>query len=122
MSILDISKVHMYDFFYNHLKPKYGENMKLNFTDTDSFCLEIQTLDVYADMKENSDIFDTSNFPTNHFCIVIKIKRSLESLKMNVQITPHLNLWVSSQRCTVLIWGLQRKILRFSIFLGLKMW
>ena len=97
-------------FFYNHLKPKYGENMKLNFTDTDSFCLEIQTPDVYADMKENSDFFDTSNFPTNHFfCIVIKIKRSLESLKMNVQITPHLNLWVSSQRCTVLIWGLQRK-------------
>ena len=75
MSILDISKAHMYDFFYNHLKPKYGENMKLNFTDTDSFCLEIQTPDVYADMKENSDIFDTSNFPTNHFLYSDKNKK-----------------------------------------------
>ena len=75
MSILNISKAHMYDFFYNHLKPKYGENMKLNFTDTDSFCLEIQTPDVYADMKENSDIFDTSNFPTNHFLYSDKNKK-----------------------------------------------
>ena len=35
------------------------------FTDTDSLYYIIETPDVYADMKENSDIFDTSNFPTS---------------------------------------------------------
>ena len=67
MSILDISKAHMYDFFYNYLKPKYGHKLKLNFTDTDSFCLEIQTPDAYKDMQEDEHLFDLSNFPTGHF-------------------------------------------------------
>ena len=40
MCILDLSKVLMYDFYYNHLCKLYGnENIKLNFTDTDSYCV-----------------------------------------------------------------------------------
>ena len=65
MTILDNSKILMYDFFYNHLKAKYGENCELVYTDTDSLILNIQT-DVYEDMKQYSWMYDTSNYPKDH--------------------------------------------------------
>ena len=65
-SILELSKLAMYEFYYGFLKPKYGSRCKLLFTDTDSFCCEIETDDVYADMGEAIELFDTSNFDTVH--------------------------------------------------------
>ena len=49
-----------------YLKPKYLDRCKLLFTDTDSFCCHIQTEDLYKDMSENIDLFDTSNFEQTH--------------------------------------------------------
>ena len=65
-SILDISKTVMYDFFYGFLKPMYKDNVKLLYTDTDSFILEILTENVYNDIKIHIDRFDTSNYKDNN--------------------------------------------------------
>ena len=57
----------MYDFHYSSIKTKYGDKVKLLFTDTDSLAYEITTKDFYRDI--NPDIekwFDTSDYPTNH--------------------------------------------------------
>ena len=67
MCILDISKIIMFDFHYNYIKPKYGNKAKLLFTDTDSFIYEIQTEDFYKDISGDvKDRFDTSDYPKNH--------------------------------------------------------
>ena len=42
-AILDISKTLMYEFWYDYLKPKYQDNIKLYYMDTDSFILQINT-------------------------------------------------------------------------------
>src|SRR5690606_13083739 len=50
-SILEMSKAIMYDFYYNVMKKKYGNNIKLLYTDTDSLCMEIKTYDLFKDLK-----------------------------------------------------------------------
>ena len=63
MTILENSKLPMYDFFYNHLKARYGPKCELIYTDTDSLLLNIQTEDVYKDMKEDVSLYD---YPKDH--------------------------------------------------------
>ena len=61
--VLEISKVLMYDFWYDYVKPKYGEKVKLCYMDTDSFIVYIKTEDIYKDIAENVETrFDTSNY------------------------------------------------------------
>jgi hypothetical protein len=50
MSILDLSKLLMYDFYYNKVNPKYGDRATLLYTDTDSLLMHIETEDIYADI------------------------------------------------------------------------
>ena len=67
MSILDLSKTVMFDFHYKYIKPKYGKQAKLLFTDTDSFLYEIQTEDFYKDISGDvKNRFDTSDYPEGH--------------------------------------------------------
>ena len=61
-AILELSKLVMYRFYYEHLKPTYQDKCKLLFTDTDSFCCHIETEDLYADMELHKHLYDTSNF------------------------------------------------------------
>ena len=61
--ILDKSKELMHHFYYDYLKPKYKENVKLMYMDTDSFVLEIETYDFYDDIKYDlKEWFDTSGY------------------------------------------------------------
>ena len=66
MSILDLSKHLMYDFYYNQLKTQYGESCQLLYTDTDSLLLEIETENVYKDMAQNQTLYDTCDYPQDH--------------------------------------------------------
>ena len=62
-SILDLSKLLMYEFHYKYIKRKYNAN--LLFTDTDSFVYEIEINDVYEDFYDDKDLFGFSDYPQN---------------------------------------------------------
>ena len=62
MSILDISKTLMYEFWYYFIKPKYRDKAKLCYMDTDSFIIHIKTEGFYEDIADDFEKwFDTSN-------------------------------------------------------------
>ena len=66
MSILDISKTLMYEFWYDYIKPKYQDKAKLCYMDTDSFVIHIKTEDFYEDIANDVEKwFDTSNYDEN---------------------------------------------------------
>ena len=66
LSILDISKTLMYKFLYDYMKPKYGNDVKLCYMDTDSFIMNIKTEDFYKDVANGVEKrFDTSNYEVN---------------------------------------------------------
>ena len=46
LSILELSKTLMYEFWYDYVKPKYGGKAKLDYMDTDSFIAYIKTDDI----------------------------------------------------------------------------
>lgn len=64
-AILDISKIHMYNHHYNVMKPRYGKDVKLLYSDTDSFVYHITTHNVYDDFGAgvHGSAYDTSNYP-----------------------------------------------------------
>ena len=60
---LEISKKAKDEFWYDYMKPKYGEETKLFYMDTDSFLLYIKTEDIYIDItKDVKTRFDTSDY------------------------------------------------------------
>ena len=63
MWILNIIKTVMYEFWYDYIKPKYWNNAKLCYMDTDSFIIYIKIEDVYEDISNDVEKwFDTSNY------------------------------------------------------------
>ena len=53
MSILDISEILMYEFWYNYIIPKCGERAKLCYTDTGSFIIYFKTEDFFEDLSND---------------------------------------------------------------------
>lgn len=81
-SVLELSKVWMYQFHYEVILKEYGyEKVKLLFTDNDSLTYHIQTEDFYEDMKKNQDCYDTSNYPKDHFLYSDKNKKVIGKFK-----------------------------------------
>ena len=63
LSVLDLSKTVMYDFWYDYVKTKYGENIKLCYMDIDYFTVHVKTYGIYKDIAKDVETrFDTSNF------------------------------------------------------------
>ena len=63
LSIPEISKTTMYEFWYDYMKKKYGDMVKLCYTDTDSLVMTIKTKDFYKDIAQDiQERFDTSNY------------------------------------------------------------
>ena len=62
-SILEISKTLIYEFWYDYMKPKYADNVKLCYLDTDSFIMHIKTEDFFEDIANDVEKrFDASNY------------------------------------------------------------
>ena len=56
----------VYEFWYDYIKPKYGNDVKLCYMDTDSFIMNIKTNDFYEDITNDvKNRFDTSNYEVN---------------------------------------------------------
>ena len=63
LSIQELSKILMYEFWYDYVKPKYGEKAELCYMDTESFIVYIKTDDIHKDIAEDVETrFDTSNY------------------------------------------------------------
>ena len=82
LSILDISKILMYEFWHDYMKPKYNDNVKLCYMDTDSFVMNIKTnyfhKDIANDVEKRSD---TSNYEVNRPLPIGKNKKVIGLMK-----------------------------------------
>ncbi|XP_070531293.1 uncharacterized protein, partial [Cardiocondyla obscurior] len=66
MSILDISKVCLYEFHYEYMLPTFEDKCSVMYTDTDSLVYSVQCEDVYEMMKRDIARFDTSDYPPDN--------------------------------------------------------
>ena len=82
LSILDISKILMYEFWYDYMKQKYGNDVKLCYMDTDSFVMTIKTEDFYKDIANDVEKrFDASNYEVDRPLLTGKNKKVIGLMK-----------------------------------------
>ena len=82
LSILEISKILMYEFWYDYMKPKYDNNVKLCYMDTDSFIMNIKTNYFYKDIANDvENRFDTSNYEVNRLLLMGRNKKVISLMK-----------------------------------------
>ena len=82
LSVLEISKTLMYEFWFDYIKPQYQNNAKLCYMDTDSFIINIKTEGFYEDIANDVEKrFDTSNYEVNRPLPTGKNKNVIELMK-----------------------------------------
>ena len=65
-AILDISKTLMYEVYYDYIKKKYVDKVKLCYRDKDSFVIYVETNDFYENIAcDVNEQFDTSGYSKN---------------------------------------------------------
>ena len=73
-SILNLTKLLMYEFHYKYFGTEFN-NGKLLFRDTDSLVFETETDDVYEDFYENKNLFDFSDYAKDSIFFILLIKK-----------------------------------------------
>ena len=81
LSIPELSKILMYEFWYDYVKPKYGQKAKLCYMDTGSFFIYIKTNDTYKILQKMLkqdlilQIMNQNVIPLRDYCLKEKIKK-----------------------------------------------
>ena len=95
-SILESSKLHMYETYYDSSQPYFGqENLQLQYIDTDGMILSMKTKDIIKDLKNLEDIFDFSNLDENHDLFSEKNKEVIGKFKNECP----KNIWIDEFVC-----------------------
>ena len=95
-AILELSKLHMYETYYDTLQPYFGqENLQLHYIDTDGMILSLKTKDIIKGLKNLEDIFDFSNLDENHELFSERNKKVIGKFKIE---TPK-NIWIDEFVC-----------------------
>ena len=85
LPILEISKILIYEFWYDFMKPKYANNAKLCYTDTDSFIINSKRNDFYEDIASDvENRSDTSNYEVNRPLPMGKNKKVIGLMKVEL--------------------------------------
>ncbi|XP_066582581.1 uncharacterized protein [Prorops nasuta] len=81
MSILDISKICLYDFHYNYMKTSFNDCAKILYMDTDSLIYEIKHFDIYETIKiDCRTMLDTSDYSTNNIYKIPLVNKKVPGL------------------------------------------
>ena len=95
-AILELSKLHMYETYYDTLQPYFGqENLQLHYIDTDGMILSMKTENIIKNLKNLEDIFDFSNFDKNHELYSNKNKKVIGKFKIETR----KNIWIDEFVC-----------------------
>ena len=82
LAILPSSKTRMYEYWYDDMKPKYGDNIRLCYMDTDSFIMHVKTEDFYEDIANDVEKnYDTSNYTVERALPIGKNKKVIGLMK-----------------------------------------
>ena len=83
LAILELSKLHMYETYYDKLQSNYGqENLQLHYIDTDGLILSMKTESIIKNLEILEDIFDFSNLDEIHELFSNKNKKIIGKFKI----------------------------------------
>ena len=95
-TILELSKLHMYESYYDTLQPYFGQEiLQLHYVDTDGMILSMKTKDIIKDLKNLENLFDFSNLDENHELFSNRNKKVIGKFKIE---TPK-NIWIDEFVC-----------------------
>ena len=82
LAILALSKLRMYEYWYDDMKPKYRDKVKLCYMDTDSFIMHVKTEDFNKDIANDvEEKYDTSNYTCERPLPIGKNKKVIGLMK-----------------------------------------